>query len=650
MNLRIESITYQNIREFRDLSIDFTRDGGDELHHISLVQMPNGTGKTTTMQLIRQLIRGVNLEESEIMEYQPDFGASTGEFTIGFRSGSDRFRVHMQLDYDVGIVNYRHSYPQREGGGMNDGHFMPMEINDTLTENFVDLFIFNGELTDEFIETSENKAETALKIVNRLDRIESQQSLISQIVEKRQDKKGGAETEQGLKMAKTNLEKRNKKLTELNEKRDQLKDKIEEHVQEIEDLKEERKNIIAKEDDKLQDYTNLEQNIQNLQSDLKNESKSILEAMRRPSRLSKSLSDDFEELFGQMTILQLPKSTSEEFFTELAEGENCICDRPLNQKTREAIRSNAAQYLSDEDIGVLNTLKEQLRNRANPVDFESKLNELSDIRQDLKQNQMEQQALDLDDPDREKKKQSLTEQIEEEKTQKQNKERKLEYITTDDQTKRKKFSLDWENNIPSAKREVRKYQKKVEEATGTVQFRKQADALDRILDEFLSESLSNLKEKQIRKTNQRLSNILKRSKVQIESIDDSIKLRDRGGSSEGQSLAVAYAYLSTLFENSHVEIPFVVDSPAVSLDHKVRREVASTISNLFDQLIAFVISTEKEGFVDNLDAKEINGSDDIKYYTIYKTDEPGVVNSVTDEEFFMQFKSEEDQENTGVGV
>ncbi len=650
MNLRIENITYQNIREFRDLSIDFTHDEGDGLHHISLVQMPNGTGKTTTMQLIRQLIRGANLEESEIMEYQPDFGASTGEFSIGFRSGSDRFRVHMHLDYDVGIVNYRHSYPQREGGGMNDGHFMPMEINDTLTEDFVDLFIFNGELTDEFIETGENKAEMALKIVNRLDRIESQQSLIEQIVEKRQDQKGGAETEQGLKMAKTNLKKRNRKLTELEETRENLNDEIKKHEKNIEGLKEKRKDIIAQEGDKLQQYTKYEQNIQKLQSNLENESKSILDDMRRPSRLSQSFNNDFEQLLNQMTILQLPKSTSEEFFTELAEGEDCICGRQLDDKTRKAIRANAKKYLSDEDIGVLNTLKEQLRHRAAPEDFESRLEELSQTRQDLKQYQMKQEGLDLDDPEREKEKQSLTEQIENEKTDKQNKERKLEYITTDDQQKREKFGLNWQNNIPSAKREVKKYQDKVEEATGTVEFRKQAEMLDRIFDEFLSESLSNLKEKQIRKTNNRLSSILKRSKVQIESIDDSIKLKDRGGSSEGQSLAVAYAYLSTLFEGSHVDIPFVVDSPAVSLDHKVRREVATTISDLFDQLIAFVISTEKEGFVENLDAKEINGNKDMKYYTIYKTDQPGVVECITDEKFFMDFKSEEDQNNIDGGV
>jgi hypothetical protein len=262
---------------------------------------------------------------------------------------------------------------------------------------------------------------------------------------------------------------------------------------------------------------------------------------------------------------------------------------------------------------------------------------------------MKQQQLDLDDPELEQKKQDLTEEIENERNARDNKKRKIEYLTTDDKGEREAKNLNWKKNIPAAKREVTKYKNKVEEATGTVKFSKQADKLEDILNDFVLKCLYSLKEEQIENTNERLSEILKLSEVQIESIDESIKLKNQSGSSEGQSLAVAYAYLSTLFENSEVDMPFVIDSPAVSLDHKVRREVASTISGLFDQLIAFIISTEKEGFVDNLQTKEVNGAEDIQYYTIYKTNTPGVVDQHTDRELFMEFTSEEDGTNTANG-
>ncbi|MDS0223464.1 AAA family ATPase [Haloarcula sp. S1AR25-5A] len=655
MKLRVENIRYENIREFGDLRLDFTRDGSNETHNISLVQMPNGTGKTTTMELIRHLLLGNKLEEGEVQdfapdpEYAPEYDPDQGEFSMTFATDSTRFRIHMELDYEMGSVQYRHSYPQREGGGTDSGHFLPLELEDTLTEEFVNLFVFNGELTDDFIETGHDTAENALKIVSRLDRIERQRERIDRIVEKRQENKG-AKTAQGLKQLRTRLNSRRDKLQTLKNRRDQLKQEIKEHSSKIKEKKDEREDIIAEDKEALERYKELEEEIQRLQTKLQSDASDLLDDMRRPSAVSTGFNEDFSELLEHMTILKLPKSTSEEFFNELAEGEACICGRILNEEHREKIRKNAEEYLSDEDIGVLNTLKEQLRNTAEVEDFESRFESLSDTRQQLKENEMEQDQLDLDDPELEERKQELTEEIESERNARDEKQQKVDLLTTDDKGQRERFDLDWKTNIPEAKREVNKYKEKVEQASDTVKFSKQADKLEKLFDEFIDRSLSELKERQIQETNERLKQILGLSEVQIESVDDSIKLRGKSGSSEGQSLSVAYAYLSTLFEGSQVDMPFIIDSPAVSLDHKVRREVATIISGLFDQLVAFVISTEKEGFVQNLEPRSHNGSADIQYYTAHKTETPGVVRKHMDRDFFMEFTSEEEETTTTAGI
>jgi hypothetical protein len=604
--------------------------------------MPNGTGKTTTMGLIRHLIMGTDLEESEVRDYAPQYDAESGRFSMGFATDSRRFRIHMDLDYDLGTVRYRHSYPQREGGGANNGHYLPLELAETLTESFVDLFVFNGELTDSFIETDEDKAEEALKIVNRLDRIESQKESIERVVEKQQEDKG-AKTEQGLNRNRTELEERRQRLEDLENQRDLLKQEISEHDQEIERLKDEREQIIAEDKEALQLYRELDEDIQQLRTELHTEAANTLTEMRSPANLSESFRDDFEELLEHMTILQLPKATSEEFFSELASSETCICGRELSEEHRQAIRENAQGYLSDEDIGVLNTLKERLRNVEHGVDFDDRFKKLSQTRSALKRKEMQQDGLNLDDPELEQKKQELTERIENHKSDREEKKDILEMRTTDDKGMRDRFDLTWEDNIPEAKREVERYRRKVQEATGTVEFSKKAEKLDQIFDDSIDRSLRDLKQQQISRTNERLLQILGLSEVQIESIDDSIKLEGKSGASEGQTLSVAYAYLSTLFEGSAVDMPFVIDSPAVSLDHKVRREVASIVSDLFDQLIAFVISTEKEGFVGNIHPKAVDGNPDIRFYTIHKTDTPGVVESHTDKEYFMKFTSEEEE-------
>jgi hypothetical protein len=641
MNLRIEEIRYKNIRDIGSLTLDFTKPGTAEPYHISLVQMPNGTGKTTTMGLIRHLILGTQLDGDVIEDYEPDYGASEGEFTITFAAGDERFRVHMQFDYDMGTLTYRHSYPQREGGGMNSGHFLPLALQNILTEDFVELFVFNGELTDDFIETGKDKAERALKIVNRLDRVEAQQVSIQGIVDDYQEEKG-AKTEQGLKQVKSRLKNRRDKLTEHQTLRDDLKAAVQDHQDKIDSLIEERQQIISEDQEALEKYKEYDSEIKDRETKLQTESSAIIEDMRVPSKLSADFYADFEELLTHMKVLKLPKSTSKEFFVELADEKTCVCGRDLDEKHREEIRENADRFLSDEDVGVLNSLKERLKRISEPAALTSRLDDLNETRNKLKEYQTQQAQLNLNDENLENRKQKLTREIESERTAKEHKEQKIKLLTTDDKGLRQKHGLDWENNIPAAKREKSKYEEKVEEATETVTFSAQAEKLETIFEEFVDRTVDTVKTEQIQKTNTRLNRILKRSTVQIESIEDSIDLRNKSGSSEGQSLAVAYAYLSTLFEESAVDMPFVIDSPAVSLDHKVRREVAPIISGLFDQVVAFIISTEKPGFVENLAPAT---EDDIKYYTVYKTETPGDLATHTDKETFMQFTSEEEEED-----
>ena len=124
----------------------------------------------------------------------------------------------------------------------------------------------------------------------------------------------------------------------------------------------------------------------------------------------------------------------------------------------------------------------------------------------------------------------------------------------------------------------------------------------------------------------------------IDSINGSISIKGKEGISQGQSLAVAYAFLSTLFEESPHKVPFIIDSPVGSLDMEVRREVSHLIPGLFDQLIIFLISSERTGFIEGIKLYE-----DLQYCTIHKNpDNVTEISHSYDEDFFMDFQSEEE--------
>lgn len=90
--------------------------------------------------------------------------------------------------------------------------------------------------------------------------------------------------------------------------------------------------------------------------------------------------------------------------------------------------------------------------------------------------------------------------------------------------------------------------------------------------------------------------MIKDDDIEIEDINKYIKLKNRDGASEGQTLGIAYCFLGTLFEDAELEFPFVIDSPTGKMDFDKRQAVADIIPDVFNQMIAFVQSAEVEQF------------------------------------------------------
>ena len=119
-------------------------------------------------------------------------------------------------------------------------------------------------------------------------------------------------------------------------------------------------------------------------------------------------------------------------------------------------------------------------------------------------------------------------------------------------------------------------------------------------------------------TNRKISHLIENDRIVIKKIDGYLVLDGKDGASEGQTLAVAYAYIGTLFDHSRFEFPFIVDSPAAPMDLSVRREVAKILPQLFSQIIIFVTSGEKSHF-----AERFFKRDDVYYLTLKgKKDQP----------------------------
>lgn len=192
---------------------------------------------------------------------------------------------------------------------------------------------------------------------------------------------------------------------------------------------------------------------------------------------------------------------------------------------------------------------------------------------------------------------------------------------------------DINNSLPAIEQQIKDLTGKLNEIKYNKLVNENQKLLRDIIDTFQINILTKIKKDLVKCSNIKLKKIIDNDNIEIQSIDKYIKISNRDGVSVGQSLSVAYSFISTLFERSNFDIPFVIDSPAGSLDNSFRREVARILPKAFNQLVLFVISSEKQSFIAEF---ESNPSLDIKYMTIFKEDDEIVINE--NKEFFDQFQ------------
>ena len=161
------------------------------------------------------------------------------------------------------------------------------------------------------------------------------------------------------------------------------------------------------------------------------------------------------------------------------------------------------------------------------------------------------------------------------------------------------------------------------------------ETVEKIILSIKEKATDALKDEIIRKTNEKIKTVITDDNIEIENIDRYIKLRDRNGASEGQTLSIGYCFLGTLFEDAELEFPFIIDSPTGKMDFDKRKAVASIIPKVFNQMIAFVQSAEVDRFADRFYKKE-----NTQFLTVEASKDGGKVEIHEGEDYFDMYQQE----------
>jgi DNA repair exonuclease SbcCD ATPase subunit len=156
-----------------DHEFSFETSGGN-VHPLTLIQMPNGTGKTTTLTLIRTALSGAGADGSWDTAKVRSFAkrgakGGRGEFQIAFTINTARYTITLRFDFDEG----RMEFSTTGGSGLTAGFNIPAQMKEFLRPEFVPYFVFDGELAEQLLNHELPSAQEVIERLFRLDLFES---------------------------------------------------------------------------------------------------------------------------------------------------------------------------------------------------------------------------------------------------------------------------------------------------------------------------------------------------------------------------------------------------------------------------------------------------------------------------------------------
>jgi len=597
-------------------------------NQVSLIQMPNGTGKSTIIELLNACLTGEKLSYERVLALQAAHQKSdTGRFELNLivqeetKQKASTLDIVLAFDFITGDSQY--STLRDVSAGLELGWRPPIALQPFLNDRCVDVFVFKGDRVETLLDRTRNDAEASIKAFFGISAIEDLIAEVDKEFATRQYQSGT--TDATLTRKRNELQRWEARLAGLQSELKRLESQHRDAERDYADKREVHRRLIERQTENAAKFSRLQEEIAAATVKLSEASANALAAMRNPLFVSEYLQQTLAELKINLDTLKLP-GTSLEFFRELTEHPNCICDRDMSVEARDSILRNAESYLSDDHVGVVNGIKKDFAtysSKAITLRDNNLFEQLRDSASSLRQKQQQFARL---------KKAIHSEATEEERGTIDRWEEAVRGLNAlkiaiaelsgdGDISASLAMKGGAENcrNIPTTQAVITQKSRELSESLNTVGDFNAKEKLKRILQRSAELSLLSIGKQLTIESNKKLKKILPRgTNLRILSAAKNISLgfdghrQDRG--SGGQNVAVAYSFSTSILEKSGVQFPLIVDHPVTALQESARREMGSSLAKICHQFVGFIIDTEKEGLVEALKASGAV----VNYITVYR--------------------------------
>lgn len=632
-------------------------DSDGQPYPVSLIQMPNGTGKTTTLALLRAALSGAAIDpgwdRQTIAEYRKKNGASQhGYFEVRLLLNDRRATILMEFDFENGRVSYKTTH----GPGRRDGFHPPPDFRRFMNENFVNFFVFDGELAQHLLDREYTDAQVVVENLFQINAFDAMSRKVGEYWDSKTQNVSATE-ERGLSRRQNRLVSLRKHLAKCRRDQQKLQEKRADLAAQLQKKEDAYHQEIKKEDARFQALNDAETKVERLKAKVREEALDVLDRMRDPHALSSFFATSMVSLKDGLDRVKLPESAAREFFEDLADAQECVCGRPIDSEIATTIRTRAARYLGTEDVALLNSMKTAIKDAVGEVDDEaekdlnSKMGGLTTAVEEERDARNDRDSLRLEAEQADPAVKSARDDIESLRDQIEDVEADLEKFDSKDQTQNDERTY----GIEILDKRVDDAERKLAEITHTLTEKAKRDALTAIIDSAHKKARAGITTELCEQANARISQLMPNNSISIDRIEQNLILEGQEGGSVGETLSIAYAFLATLFHRSDHQLPFVVDSPAGPIDLAVRPKIGELIPNLTGQFIAFTISSERSRFITPL--KRASHAD-IQFVTLFRkrskeleqeahvkgsVQETGDGLNVTGEAFFNDFQLDEEE-------
>ena len=262
----------------------------------TLIQMPNGTGKTTTLTLLRAALSGVakTWRPEFVTEFRKkDSTDDHGYFRLNLAINDKRVTILMQFDFEDGEVRYKTT----KGSGQENGFDPPLEVRRFMHEQFVNFYVFDGELAENLLSRDHTHAERAVESLFQVH-------LLNLIKERLFDfwnentKDVNATTSKGVTRRKNQLAKWIARRNQLVLEKSVLESESSSIQEDLDNQQQQHERELAKQHEQATKIEAAKSTIQGLKQQLVERSKGVLDKMRDPH----AISPDFGESISQLKL------------------------------------------------------------------------------------------------------------------------------------------------------------------------------------------------------------------------------------------------------------------------------------------------------------------------------------------------------------